>query len=54
MTDRSCKSTSRLIGERSDTAAKGDLNMGTALDIVSQRPREKKKAKHLKILEIKK
>lgn len=49
--DRSCKSTRGLIGERLDTAAKGDLNMGTVLNIVSQRPKEKKK---LKILEIKK
>lgn len=54
--DTSCKSTSGLIGEQSDTAAKGDLNTGTALDIANQRPREKKnkQQEHLKMLEIRK
>lgn len=54
--DTSCKSTSGLIGEQSDTAAKGDLNMGSALDIANQRPREKKneQQEHLKMLEIRK
>lgn len=54
--DTSCKSTSGLIGEQSDTAAKGDLNTGTALDIANQRPREKKnkQQEHFKMLEIRK
>lgn len=54
--DTYCKSTSGLIGEQSDTAAKGDLNTGTALDIANQRPREKKneQQEHLKMLEIRK